>query len=53
MAVRLAEERERGADASTALSRALEAAGARLDPISRQALEAAARELELAAAEAA
>jgi len=42
-----AEERERGADPRSALSRALAVAGARLDPITRQALEAAARELAL------
>ncbi len=42
-----AEERERGADGPAALARALAVAGARLDPITGQALEAAARELEL------
>ena len=48
-----AAERERGADTRSALSRALAAAGGRLDPITRQALEAAARELALAVIEAA
>ena len=42
-----AEERERGADPRSALSRALAVAGARLDPSTRQALEAAAREWAL------
>ena len=48
-----ADERERGADTRSALSRALAVAGARLDPVTRQALEAATRELALAAIEAA
>jgi DNA-binding response OmpR family regulator len=47
-----ADERERGADPRAALARALAAAGERLDPITRQALEGAARELELTAIEA-
>jgi len=48
-----AEERERGVDQRSALSRALAVAGARLDPTTRQALEAAARELALLTVEAA
>jgi DNA-binding response OmpR family regulator len=48
-----AEERERGVDPRTALSRALAAAGSRLDPITRQAVEAAACELALLTVEAA
>jgi hypothetical protein len=48
-----AEERGRGADPRSALSRALAVAGARLDPTTRQALEAAARELALLTVEAA
>jgi DNA-binding response OmpR family regulator len=46
-----ADERERGADFRAALTRAIAAAGGRLDPITRQALEGAARELELSAIE--
>ena len=42
-----AAERERGANPGCALARALAGAGARLDPTTRQALEAAARELAL------
>jgi CheY-like chemotaxis protein len=42
-----AEERERGTDPRSALTRALTVAGARLDPTTRQALEAAAREWAL------
>ncbi len=42
-----AEERERGADTRSALSRALAAAGGRLDPVTCQALEAATHELAL------
>jgi DNA-binding response OmpR family regulator len=42
-----AEERERGTEPRSALSRALAVAGARLDAITRQALEAAARERAL------
>jgi hypothetical protein len=53
VALRHAEERERGVDPRSALSRALAVAGARLDPITRQALEAAARELALLTVEAA
>lgn len=48
-----AEERERGVDPRSALSRALAVAGARLDSITRQALEAAERELALLTVEAA
>jgi DNA-binding response OmpR family regulator len=47
VALRHAAERARGADTRSALARAVTAAGARLDPITRQALEAAARELVL------
>ena len=46
-----ADERERGADFRAALTRAIAAVGGRLDPITRQALEGAARELELSAIE--
>jgi DNA-binding response OmpR family regulator len=52
VALRHAQERERGADPRSALARALAVAGARLDPITRQALEAAARELALLTVEA-
>ena len=48
-----AAERGRGADTRSALARALAAAGVRLDSITRQALEAAARELALLTVEAA
>jgi DNA-binding response OmpR family regulator len=47
VALLYADEREHGAEPRSALSRALAVAGARLDPITRQALEAAAREWEL------
>ena len=46
-----ADERERGADLRAALARAIAAVGGRLDPITSQALEGAARELELSAIE--
>jgi len=48
-----AADRERGADRAAALTGALVAVGARVDAITRQALEAAGRELALAAARAA
>jgi hypothetical protein len=47
VALRHAAERARGADTRSALARAVTVAGAGLDPITRQALEAAARELVL------
>ena len=53
VALAYAAERERGADGAAALPRVLAAAGGRLDPITRQALEAAARELALAVGQAA
>jgi DNA-binding response OmpR family regulator len=53
VALRYAEERERSAEPRSALSRALALAGARLDPTTRQALEAAVRELTLLTVEAA
>ena len=52
VALAYADERERGADLRAALTRAIAAVGGRLDPITRQALEGAARELELSAVEA-
>jgi DNA-binding response OmpR family regulator len=53
VALRYAAERERGADGATALPLALAEAGGRLDPVTRQACEAAARELALAIGQAA
>jgi DNA-binding response OmpR family regulator len=53
VALRYAEEREHDADPRAALSRALAVDGARLDPTTRQALEAAVRELTLLTVEAA
>jgi DNA-binding response OmpR family regulator len=53
VALLLAVQRERGEDTQAALARALATAGRRLDPITRQALEAAARELALVVIEAA
>jgi CheY-like chemotaxis protein len=52
-ALAYAAERESGAGGAAALTRVLGAVGGRLDPITRQALEAAARELSLAVARAA
>jgi CheY-like chemotaxis protein len=53
VALRYVAERERGAGAAAALPLALAAAGESLDAITRQALEAAARELALAVGRAA
>jgi hypothetical protein len=53
VALRYAEERERGAGPRSALAQALAVAGTCLDPITRQALEAAALERTLLAVEAA
>jgi DNA-binding response OmpR family regulator len=53
VALAYAAEREGGADGAGALPRALAAAGSRLDPVTRQAFEAAARERSLAVGQAA